>query len=381
MFFQVIASINPRARVLSCVQGAVADPLALIGSAKAAGAANWGVLDDHRNLVSAVEQEEEARAAHSLQHEHEHEHVHGAECDHAGTCTDPTHHHDHKGHGHEHEHEHGHGHGHDRAADAAAAHCEVEACTDPTHNHDHSHGHDHDHDHSGHNHDHSGHNHGTGSSSATTAEARFGITSFVYKRRRPFHPVRFSLFLQGLGKLSVKGVAAMSRVEGSGSGGASGGLKEGKEEEEESALQQAKRSLLRSKGFVWMGTSSEAAYFMSHAGQYLELLALGRWWAAIDEQQWPQAPEVRGDITADFDPAGGPHGDRRQELVFIGQFGKNGGSGSGGNGSVGGAVNSQAALERVLDACLLTDAEMRDYERLSKKGGDDALREHFAPNY
>ena len=31
-------------------------------------------------------------------------------------------------------------------------------------------------------------------------------------------------------------------------------------------LQVAKKSLLRSKGFLWMATSSAAAYFMSHAG-------------------------------------------------------------------------------------------------------------------
>lgn len=135
---------------------------------------------------------------------------------------------------------------------------------------------------------------------------------------------------------------------------------------EEALVTRAKRALLRSKGFVWMGTSAQAAYFMSHAGQYLELLVLGRWWAAIDRAQWPQQPAVLQDITVDFD-GDSAHGDRRQEVVFIGQFARDGGT-------------SQRALEGVLDECLLTDAEMKEYEAVAKQG-DDALRSHFAPGH
>jgi hypothetical protein len=54
-------------------------------------------------------------------------------------------------------------------------------------------------------------------------------------------------------------------------------------------------------------------------------------------------------------------------VVFIGQFAKDGGT-------------SQRALEEVLDECLLTDEEMREYEQVSKIG-DEALRTHFAPGY
>jgi hypothetical protein len=58
-------------------------------------------------------------------------------------------------------------------------------------------------------------------------------------------------------------------------------------------------------------------------------------------------------------------GDRRQELVFIGQFGKDGGQ-------------SRKALEEVLDSCLLTKEEMKEYETTAPKG-DDALRSLFFP--
>jgi len=157
------------------------------------------------------------------------------------------------------------------------------------------------------------------------------------------------LFLQGLGKLSVKGIsdmqATISAEAGAGGGGGAN-------------LAMAKAALLRSKGFVWMGTSSAAAYFMSHAGQYLELLVLGRWWADIPNAEWPEGSEE--EITVDFD---GPSGDRRQELVFIGQFGSSGGA-------------SRQALEEVLDSCLLTDTEMAAYEATCSKG-DAALRELY----
>ena len=57
---------------------------------------------------------------------------------------------------------------------------------------------------------------------------------------------------------------------------------------------------------------------MSHAGQYLDLVVLGRWWADIDRKDWPAGLE--DEITMDFDPQESKFGDRRQELVFIGQF-------------------------------------------------------------
>ena len=114
-----------------------------------------------------------------------------------------------------------------------------------------------------------------------------------------------------------------------------------------------------------MGTSSAAAYFMSHAGQYLELVVLGRWWADIPKSEWPAGSEE--EITVDFS---GQYGDRRQELVFIGQFGQAEAGKAG--------VNSQRALEEVLDSCLLTDAEMEQYEATVGQG-DEALRRLWFP--
>ena len=284
---KVVNSINPNARVLTCTKGQVEDPLKVIGSAGGEGAASWGILDEHRKMIQAVENMNKKDCADP-------------------TCNDPTHNHDH-------DHDH-----------AKASACADPTCNDPTHNHDH--GHDH----------------------ATTAEERFGITSFVYKQRRPFHPIRLSLFLKGLGKLSVKGITGLSSSS-----------EHDIKQTSTSGFDVAKRSLLRSKGFVWMGTSSAAAYFMSHAGQYLELIVLGRWWDDIDRKEWPEGAEA--EIMIDFD---GKHGDRRQEIVFIGQFGSS---------------NSKEALTEVLDSCLLSDEEFALYETTVPKG-DAALRDLYFSN-
>jgi G3E family GTPase len=298
------------------------------------GAASWGVLYEHKKLVELAEEsdkkEQEAlkAAAHDEAvctdptHDHSHSSSNHAVADHdEATCTDPTHDHSHSSSSHavaDHDEttctDPTHDHSHSSSSHAVADHDET-TCTDPTHDHSHlssNHAvvdHDeatctdptHDHSHSSTNHadhdeatctdpthDHSHSKTQQQSSPTTTADERFGINSFVYKRRTPFHPGRFSLFLQGLGKLSVKGISEIASTEEK---RVSVGEAEG--------LTVAKKALLRSKGFVWMGTSKTAAYFISHAGQYLELMVLGRWWADIPQADWPKGSE--DEITVDFD--------------------------------------------------------------------------------
>lgn len=378
---KVIRSINPTADVLNCIKGKIPDPLKLVGSANGLGAADWGLLDQHRTLVKTAKEQtklrEEVSGSSSSTHSHDHkeyEEEKEKEKDCLDEkCTDTTHNHDHGTHSHGDSHSH---------KEESVAECKEEACTDPTHSHSHSHSshassssnkevcedntctdptHNHNHkkeeaceDQScndpTHNHDHSSHSHGE--DQKTSAEERFGITSHVYQRRRPFHPLRFTNFLQGLGKLSIDGVVNMD--------------KESKEEEgQEKKRNQAGRALMRSKGFVWMATSGVAAYFVSHAGQFLDLVVMGRWWADISKNEWPSGLE--DEIMVDFDAQGGKHGDRRQEVVFIGQFGEVG------------STTSWKALEEVLDLCLLTDEEMSQYERIVEKG-DYALMDYFVPD-
>ena len=350
---RVITSINPNATVLTSTRGQVSNALQLIGSAGGKGVSNWGLLDEHRNLVQAAEEDmmysdHDHQHSHGHNHDHNHEHdCHAEHCNHPSHsaasvicndthCTDPSHQHDH-GHMHSHgncnkdhscEDNHDHAHSH-QLHDVHS--CADNQCTDPSHHHEHGISHSQD--------------------SMTTAEKRFGITSFIYRRRKPFHPIRFAAFLQSIGSLSINGVSSINTPKISNEG-----------DEDNIQLNEARKALLRSKGFVWFATSKSAAYFVSHAGQYLEISVMGRWWADINKEDWPA--DMEADIITDF---AGEYGDRRQEIVFIGQFDRTGGK-------------SREALEEALDACLLTEDEMIQYN-LNEKKGDDALQECFVPGW
>ncbi len=85
----------------------------------------------------------------------------------------------------------GHGHSHGHAHEHGSAECG--GCDDPDHKHAHTeHGHPHSDGSNGHSHGHDGHDqgHSHAQRQETTAAARFGIRSFVYSRRLPFHPQR-----------------------------------------------------------------------------------------------------------------------------------------------------------------------------------------------
>ncbi len=131
----------------------------------------------------------------------------------------------------------------------------------------------------------------------TPETEEYGIGSFVYRARRPFHPARFAEAL----KTDWPG------------------------------------NVLRSKGFFWLASRPDAAGEWSQAGGVVRHGPAGIWWAAAPREHWPEDPEYRARIEAEFD---GEYGDRRQEIVFIGQ-------------------NLEPKQTReILDRCLLDDTEM-----------------------
>ncbi|WP_242513339.1 GTP-binding protein, partial [Halochromatium salexigens] len=96
-------------------------------------------------------------------------------------------------------------------------------------------------------------------------------------------------------------------------------------------------NLLRSKGYFWLASRHDLAGHWSQAGGVVRHGAAGWWWSAVSEPNWPDDPEQRVRILSDFE---GDFGDRRQQLVFIGQH-----------------LEIDAMRVR-LDDCLLTDDEL-----------------------
>ncbi|MCE8023716.1 MULTISPECIES: zinc metallochaperone GTPase ZigA [Halomonadaceae] len=131
----------------------------------------------------------------------------------------------------------------------------------------------------------------------------YGISSFVYRARRPFHPDKFHALLHG-----------------DWFGG----------------------KLLRSKGFFWLATRPQYAGQWSQAGGIAHYGFAGMFWKAVPESRWPKDPETRGYIMEQWEE---PFGDMRQELVFIGQN------------------LDEARIRQALDECLLSDAVLADGHR------------------
>lgn len=126
----------------------------------------------------------------------------------------------------------------------------------------------------------------------------YGISSFVYRARVPFHPHRFWALLQD--PATWDGV-------------------------------------LRSKGFFWLATRMDVSGLWSHAGGSASCEPAGMWAAALPEEERAEDGEARAELSRDWEE---PWGDRRQELVFIG------------------VEMDEAALRAKLDGALLTKAEL-----------------------
>jgi len=126
----------------------------------------------------------------------------------------------------------------------------------------------------------------------------YGIGSFSYEARRPFHPEKFYQLLHSTDRFG---------------------------------------KLIRSKGYFWLATRPEFAGQWSQAGGIARYGFAGMFWKATPKNRWPTDKEYLESIEKQWVE---PFGDMRQELVFIGQ-----------------SLNKAAMIE-ALDQCLLTDAEL-----------------------
>ncbi|GAJ39097.1 GTP-binding protein [Saccharococcus caldoxylosilyticus] len=131
----------------------------------------------------------------------------------------------------------------------------------------------------------------------TPETEEYGISSFVYRRRRPFHPERFMNWLENW------------PVE-----------------------------VVRAKGFFWLASRNDMCGLLSQAGTSIMIQGAGEWDAVYPETEREQILKEDPELLAKWDET---YGDRMTELVFIGID-----------------MNRQE-IETSLDECLLTDEEMK----------------------
>ncbi|MFJ7921188.1 GTP-binding protein [Lysinibacillus fusiformis] len=131
----------------------------------------------------------------------------------------------------------------------------------------------------------------------------YGISSFTYTSRKPFHPMRFVEWCD-----------------------------------------QMPPSIVRAKGIVWSAKHQDVALLLSQAGSSAKIEPVSYWVAALPKAQqedvFLQSPEVLEDWDSEF-------GDRMTQLVLIG------------------IDLDRERIIKQLDSCLLTDKEFRNpWERL-----------------
>lgn len=129
-----------------------------------------------------------------------------------------------------------------------------------------------------------------GAADHTPETLEYGIGSFVYRARRPFHPAKLHAFFS-----------------------------------------RTWPNVIRAKGHLWIATRPDWVGEVSMAGAFVRHQAMGSWWTAVPKARWPESPEFRRHIASRWDAL---YGDRLQELVFIGKD------------------MDEGALRRDLDACL-----------------------------
>lgn len=126
----------------------------------------------------------------------------------------------------------------------------------------------------------------------------YGISSFSYQARRPFHPEKFYDFIH-----NTKGYG----------------------------------TLLRSKGYFWLASRPQFVGQWSQAGGMARYGFAGMFWKSVPKQDWPTDEEYLATIKEKWVE---PFGDMRQELVFIGQG------------------LEQENITKALDKCLLSEEEI-----------------------
>jgi G3E family GTPase len=134
----------------------------------------------------------------------------------------------------------------------------------------------------------------------TPETEEYGINSFVFRSKIPFHPERFWNYAQ----------------------------------------HQFPQNILRSKGLFWIASRPEQALIWGQAGGSLRADSAGVWWSSMPFDKRIQQMafvENQAEIESDWDIT---FGDRKNEIVFIGQN------------------LDETLIKKELNACLLKESEL-----------------------
>ena len=141
-----------------------------------------------------------------------------------------------------------------------------------------------------------------GHATHTPETEEYGITSFAYTRRLPFHAKRFHQWLE-----------------------------------------QMPENIVRTKGIVWLAQYNDVACLLSQAGSSCNIHPVTYWVATMSESQQQAILEARQDLVEDWDIE---YGDRQTQFVIIG------------------TDLDQEKISRELDACLIHSSEIDEDWRL-----------------
>ena len=137
----------------------------------------------------------------------------------------------------------------------------------------------------------------------TPETEEYGISSFVYSRRLPFHAKRFNDWLE-----------------------------------------QMSQNIVRSKGIVWLAQYNEVACLLSQAGSSCNISPVTYWVASMSKEKREEILAQRRDVAESWDIE---YGDRNTQFVIIG------------------TDLDQEKIEKELDECLLNSSEMNsDWHQL-----------------
>lgn len=113
-----------------------------------------------------------------------------------------------------------------------------------------------------------------GHANHTPETEEYGISSFVYKRRLPFHAERFNQWMENM-----------------------------------------ENNIIRAKGIVWLAQYNHVACLFSQAGSFVNIHPITYWVDAMNEQQKREILDERPEVKANWDPE---YGDRETQFVIIG---------------------------------------------------------------